>query len=89
MANDKPDTDFGDGGVGSTKQDYVGMDNGIVSDEQKIPDENPTLMEDNGSLRRHDSGQTREGEPDAGEGTSTTLTEEIRHTGGSASETSS
>ena len=76
-----PATDFGDGGVGGQKEDYVGMDAGVLPDEQKLPDENPTLMEDGGSLRDHDSGENQEGAPDAGEGSGTSLTDSLRHSG--------
>lgn len=89
MANEeRPKTDFGDGGVGSQKESFVGKDNGIVSDEQRLPDENPLLMTDDGSMRGHDSGETREGEPDAGMGTSTSLTDAQRHSGRSGGEAS-
>ena len=89
MANpEKPATDFGDGGVGSQKESFVGTDRGILPDEQRLPDENPLLMEDNGSLRQHDSGETQEGEPDAGIGTSTSLTDAQRHSGRSGGEAS-
>lgn len=89
MENEKkPGTDFGAGGVGSQKEDFVGTDNGLVSDGQKLPDENPNLMQDNGSLRESDSGETTEGEPDAGMGTGTTLTDEQRHSGRSGGEAS-
>lgn len=89
MENEKkPATDFGDGGVGSQKQGFVGNDAGLVSDEQKLPDENPTLVDDNGSLREGDSGETTEGEPDAGMGTSTTLADSVRHSGRSGGEAS-
>ena len=89
MANEKgPATDFGDGGVGSQKEPFVGMDRGVLPDEQKLPDENPTLVEDDGSTREHDSGETAEGEPDVGMGTSTTLTDETRHSGRSGGEAS-
>lgn len=84
----KPSTDFGDGGVGSQKQDFVGTDRGVLPDEQKLPDENPTLMTDNGSLRQHDSGETTEGQPDAGRGTDTTLADAQRHSGRSGGEAS-
>lgn len=89
MANEeKPSTDFGDGGVGSQKESFVGNDNGIVTDEQRLPDENPLLMEDDGSMRRHDSGEGREGEPDAGMGSGTSLTDAQRHSGRSGGEAS-
>jgi hypothetical protein len=89
MANEEtPRTDFGQGGVGSEKEGFVGMDRGVLPDEAKLPDENPTLMTDDGSLRETDSGETREGEPDAGEGTSTSLTDALRHSGRSGGEAS-
>lgn len=85
---EKPDTSFGDGGVGSQKEGFVGTDQGVLPDERKLPDENPTLMNDNGSIRRTDSGETEEGEPNAGEGTGTTVTDELRHSGRSGGEAS-
>ena len=89
MANEnEPMTDFGDGGVGSQKQDFVGNDAGLGSNEQKLPEENPELMNDNGSLREKDSGETQEGEPDAGMGTDTRITDSIRHSGRSGGEAS-
>ena len=89
MANEeKPRTDFGDGGVGSQKESFVGNDAGVLPDEQKLPDENPHLMDDNGSLRTHDSGEAQEGEPNAGVGTGTTLSDELRHPGRSGGESS-
>lgn len=89
MANEEtPRTDFGDGGVGSQKEGFVGLDGGILPDERKLPDENSILMDDNGSVRRSDSGETREGEPEAGEGTSTGLTDALRHSGRSGGEAS-
>ena len=88
-ANEKvPDTDFGDGGVGSQKQGFVGTDRGVVSDQQRLPDENPTLTEDNGSSRTHDSGETTEGQPDAGMGSDTRLLDAERHSGRSGGEAS-
>lgn len=86
--NGQPATGFGDGGVGSQKQGFVGNDRGLVSDEQRLPDENPTLMEDNGSLRAHDAGEAAEGQPDAGAGTDTRMTDAQRHSGRSGGEAS-
>lgn len=89
MANEnEPKTDFGDGGVGSQKEGFVGNDAGALSDEQKPPDENPTLMEDAGSLRERANGEAQEGEPNAGVGTSTSLTDAQRHSGTSGGEAS-
>lgn len=88
MDDQKPDTDFGDGGVGSQKEPFVGMDRGVLPDEQKPPVVNPTLMEDNGSDREHDSGETEEGQPEAGMGANTELLDSIRHSGRSGGEAS-
>ena len=89
MANEnEPKTEFGDGGVGSQKQGFVGNDAGALSDEQKLPDENPNLMEDAGSLRKRNAGENREGQPDAGMGSSTSLTDAQRHSGLSGGEAS-
>ncbi|GEM_PF-4602175 len=89
MANEKgPETDFGDGGVGSQKEGFVGTDRGIVSNEQRIPDENPTLMQDGGSNRAQGSGEAEEGQPNAGAGTDTRLLDSERHSGLSGGEAS-
>ena len=88
MEDRKPDTDFGDGGVGSQKEPFVGTDRGVLPDEGKPPTQNPTLMTDDGSNRAHDSGETDEGQPEAGMGTNTELLDSIRHSGRSGGEAS-
>ena len=89
MENEKiPQTDFGDGGVGSQKQPFVGTDRGILPDEQVLPDDNPTASRDGEPTERLDPESRVEGEPNAGEASDTRLTDSLRHSGLSGNEAS-